>query len=180
MGKSLQDQLLKAGLANKKQAVKARKAQNQKRQKKAAGVDVTDETEILAKKAQEEKVERDRELNRKKQEEADAKAIRAQIKQLVEMNRISERGDIEFSFTDQSRVKTLMVDGTHRKELIGGKLVVLKLDDNYEIVPRQVAAKIAERDDSLVVLQNQPTAVEDSDEENDEYADFKVPDDLMW
>ena len=177
MGKSLQDQLLKAGLANNKQAAKARKAQNNKRKQKAAGVAVASESEILAKKAQQEKAERDRELNRKKQQEAEAKAVQAQIRQLVEMNRLEERGEIEFSFTDESLVKTLMLQEKERTQLINGRLAILRLDGNYEIVPRPVADKIAERDESVLVLLN--TQSED-DADDDEYADYKIPDDLIW
>lgn len=178
MGKSLQDQLLKAGLANNKQAAKARKAQNNKQKQKAAGVAVAaSESEILAKQAQQEKVERDRELNRKKQQDAEAKAIQAQIRQLVEMNRLEERGEIEFSFTDEALVKTLMLQEKERTQLIKGGLAILRLDGNYEIVPRPVADKIAERDESVLVLLN--TRSED-DAADDEYADYKIPDDLIW
>jgi len=67
MGKSLQDQLLKAGLANKKQATKAKKAQHNKQKLKAAGVHVVGEAEQQAQAAQQEQIERDRELNKQKQ-----------------------------------------------------------------------------------------------------------------
>ena len=178
MGKSLQDQLLKAGLANNKQAAKARKAHNNKRKQKAAGVAVASESEILAKQAQEEKVARDRELNREKQRLAEEKAVQAQIRQLVEMNRITERGEIEFSFTDKSKVRTLMLQEQERAQLISGRLAILALDDRYEIVPRPVADKIAERDNSVLVLQNEKSG--DDDAVDDEYADYKIPDDLIW
>ena len=177
MGNSIQDQLLKAGLANKKQAVKARKAQHNKQKLKATGVHVEDESTTLAKKAQQEKAEHDRELNRQKQQQADEKAVQAQIRELINLNRITERGDIEFSFTDDASIKTLMLSNTHRDELISGKLTITKIGDSYDIVPRQVAEKINERDDSVIVLQNTRA---DTDTVDDEYADYKVPDDLMW
>ena len=60
MGNSLQNQLLKAGLANKKQAVKARKAKNSKDKLKRAGVDVTDEAAKQAELAEQDKREHDR------------------------------------------------------------------------------------------------------------------------
>jgi len=177
MGNSIQDQLLKAGLGNKKQAVKARKAQNQKQKLKATGVQVEDEAEVLAREAQQEKVERDRELNRQKQAQADARAIAAQIQQLIEMNRIEERGETEFSFSVDSVIKTLQLADIHRKQLISGKLAIAKLGDGYEIVPRQVAEKIEERDGSVIVLKNNSS---DAEAVDDEYADYQVPDDLMW
>jgi uncharacterized protein YaiL (DUF2058 family) len=44
-------------------------------------------------------------------------------------------------------------------------------------VPRVIADKIAERDASLVVRVNKAsTAIE----EDDPYAAFQIPDDLMW
>ena len=44
-------------------------------------------------------------------------------------------------------------------------------------MPRVIADKIAERDASLVVRVNKPTT---EVAEDDPYADFQVPDDLMW
>ena len=46
-----------------------------------------------------------------------------------------------------------------------------------ELVPRVIADKIAERDASLVVrVKKTETVVE----EDDPYAAFQIPDDLMW
>ena len=178
MGNSIQDQLLKAGLGNKKQAVKARKAQNQKQKLKATGVKGEDEADVLAREAQQEKVERDRELNRQKQAEADAKAIAAQIQQLIEMNRIEERGETEFAFSVDAIIRTLQLTDTHRKQVVSGKLAIARLGGGYEVVPRQVAEKIAERDSSVIVLKNDSSEIEEAGD--DEYADYQVPDDLMW
>ena len=177
MGNSLQDQLLKAGLANKKQAVKARKAQHSKQKLKSAGKLEKNETEIAAEKAREEQVARDRELNRLKQAEAETKAVKAQIKQLITLNKIEERGEIEFSFTHGASIKTLALQLQHKDALVNGQLAIVQLDDEYAIVPSPVSDKIAQRDDSLLVLRN--TA---SDETNgdDDYAEYQVPDDLMW
>jgi len=177
VGKSLQDQLLKAGLANRKQATKARKAQHNKQKLKAAGVNVLDEAGQLAEQAKQEQIARDKELNRQKQEQIEAKAIRAQIKQLIELNRVTDRGDVEFRFTDGSSIKTLLLQQAHRDAIVNGRLVIVKLDEEYAIVPPPVADKISQRDSSLVVVQNTST---DNEAADDEYADYQVPDDLMW
>lgn len=177
MAKSLQDQLLKAGLANKKQAVRAKKAKNSKEKLKRAGVEVTDEAEQLAKQAEAEKLAKDRELNRQKTERANQQAIQAQIKQLISLNRITERGDIEFRFPEGKLVKTLLLTERQRTAVVNGQLAVVKIDDAYDIVPRKVASKIAERDDTRVLVCH-----DDSGDipEDDEYSDYQVPDDLMW
>lgn len=176
MGNSLQNQLLKAGLANKKQAVKAKKAKNSKDKLKRAGVDVTDEAARLAEQAEQEKRDKDRELNRQKTEREQAAAITAQVKQLVQLNRIGERGDIEYKFPEGNLVKTLYLTERQRSGVINGVLAIVKTGQSYDLVPRKAAEKIAERAADCVLICN--TEVEDA--ADDEYADFKVPDDLMW
>ncbi len=177
MAKSLQDQLLKAGLANKKQAVRAKKAKNSKEKLKRAGVEVTDEAAELARQAEEQKLAKDRELNRQKTERDRQVAIQAQIRQLVQLNRVSERGDTEFRFPEGTLVKTLMLNDRQRTAVVNGQLAVVKTGDNYDLVPRKVAMKIAERDEKCVLLCNDDSGDEVQD---DEYADYQVPDDLMW
>lgn len=179
MGNSLQDQLLKAGVANKKQAVKAKKAINHKAKQKRSGAIVVDEAEQRAEETRQEKVAKDRALNQQKQAVAEQKAVQAQIRQLVEMNVIEERGDTEFRFTDDSTVRTILVQESQRKALVAGKLAIIKQGEGVELVPSSVARKIAERDSSWILLCHD-TEQADETEPDDEYAEFKVPDDLMW
>jgi hypothetical protein len=54
----------------------------------------------------------------------------------------------------------------------------VRLDDSYELVPMVVADKIRQRDESYVIVSQQPQA--SVDEADDPYADYKIPDDLMW
>lgn len=182
MGNSLQDQLLKAGVANRKQAVKAKKAINHKEKQKRSGTKVVDEAEQRAEEARLEKVARDKALNQQKQAVADQKAVRAQIKQLVEMNLVEERGDVEFRFTQGTTVKTIMVEESQRKALVAGRLAIVKLGDDVALVASSVARKIAERDSSWIILchDNDDKNQDGSDDIDDAYAEFKVPDDLMW
>ena len=191
MGNTLQDQLKKAGLANAKQAAKAKRAQGQKARDVQRGKVVEDEAARLVREAEAEKLARDRELNRAAQDAREARAVQAQIRQIVEMNRIAERGDTEFRFTDGARIRTLHVEAAARRALVKGRLGVVRLDaeggaagaePRYEVVPRRVAEKIAERDGSRVVLLNASgaEAAEAAPAEDDPYAGYEVPDDLMW
>jgi len=176
MGNSLQDQLFKAGLANKKQAVRAKKASQKNAIAKSRGEAVEDETAERVRQSDAEKNARDRELNRKKQAAADQKAILAQSRQLVEHSEIGERGDVEYRFDHAGTIKTLLLQAVHRKAVINGQLAIVSLDNNYHLVPRHVAEKIAERDASLVVTQN----AQSEEDIDDTYAGYEVPDDLMW
>ena len=84
---SLQEQLLKAGLADKSKAKQARseKRKKQKLKNKGAAVEL-DASKVAAQAAAEAKKERDRELNQQRKAEADKKAVVAQIRQLITTN----------------------------------------------------------------------------------------------
>ena len=184
MALSLQDQLLKAGLTDKKKAqkVKREKHRKVKHQQKHKVVDV-DENKLAAEKVRQEKLEKDRQLNRKAKEEADKRAVAAQIKQLIDLNKQPKgKGDIACNFTDGTLIKRIYVDQATQNRISKGKLAIVKQLDGYEIVPMPVADKIAERDENVVVYR--VDKLEDntgsSSEEDDWYADYQIPDDLTW
>ena len=176
---SLQDQLLKAGLVDNKKAGKIKKAKyRQAQQKQKNKIETVDEAKLAAQQAQAEKVERDRQLNRRRKAEAEHKAVAAQVRQLIEMNRQPrDDGDIGYSFSDDVLIKRIYVTATQLKQLGNGRLCIIKLDEQYEIIPTLVAQKIQLRDESRRILSNKPT---ETPEEDDPYADFQVPDDMMW
>lgn len=176
---SLQDQLLKAGLIDDKKANKIKKNKlKQTKQKQKNKIETADEAKLAAQLAQAEKVQRDRQLNQQRKAEAERKAIAVQVRQLVEMNRQPrDEGDITYSFTDGTLIKRIPVSKTQLKQLSTGRLCIIKLDEHYELIPTLVAEKIQLRDESTQILSNQSTETPDED---DPYADFQVPDDLMW
>ncbi|MGB5832169.1 MAG: DUF2058 domain-containing protein [Thiohalocapsa sp.] len=171
MANSLQDQLLKAGLVSQQQA---KQTQSKKRKHKRAGGG--DAGQQQAAKAAAQKREQDRELNRRRDEEAKRKAEVVALWQLVRENRISrDRGDIAYNFMDGNSLKRLYVNAEQQTGLVAGKLAIVRQDDFYALVPLEVAERVAAHDASLVLVQNKPEDVTE-----DEYADYKVPDDLMW
>lgn len=185
MALSLQDQLLKAGLTDKKKAVKIKneKRKKSKVNKKHKIVEV-DESTQAAQQALEAKKEKDRELNAKAKQMADEKAVLAQIKQLIEVNKQAKNnGEVVCNFTDDNKIKRLFVNEATNKHISQGKLAIVKGNDGYEIVPTPVADKIAERDESFVIymasaeMQAEHQASSDDD---DWYADYQIPDDLTW
>ncbi|WP_353569929.1 DUF2058 domain-containing protein [Candidatus Albibeggiatoa sp. nov. BB20] len=180
MSSSLQDQLLKAGLVDKAKAKDVKKTkQKQSKQKFKQKKQVDDEIKLTSQRAHLEKVEKDRELNRQKSEQAKQKEIHSQIKQLITLNMITAReADIAYNFTDGSIVQKLYVTSETQKQLIKGKLVIVKLEEHYHIIPTIVADKIAMRDDSYLV--HQAAAENTEADADDPYADYQVPDDLMW
>ena len=181
MAGSLKDQLLKAGLSDEK---KARQLDKEKRKQakvaKSSGVELVNEAREAAQRAKAEQAQRDRALNQERNSKAQRKAINAQIKQLIETNKLSLNGDIGFNFTDGKKVKKIYISAMEQKQLSAGRLGIVKQGDKYEVVPWPVAEKIAERDSDRVINCSDSSEPELNDEEKDWYKDYEIPDDLMW
>ncbi|MDP1930367.1 MAG: DUF2058 domain-containing protein [Gammaproteobacteria bacterium] len=182
MAISLQEQLLKAGLVKEKQLKKSNsEKRKQTRAQQHSKVGVVDETREAALKTLAEKADRDRQLAREQNKAAEARAIAAQIRQIITMNRQPKNnGDVVYNFVDDRKIKSLHVDNLTLEHLSLGLLAIVKLDDKYEIVPQAAALKIQLRDPSFVIVCNEQQKAADGTAEDDPYADFKVPDDLMW
>lgn len=189
---SLQEQLLKAGIADKKQAIKAEKdkrkqAAEKKAQAKQLGKKKAKLANAAEKQAQEaahqktlaDKAEKDRQLNQQKNELAAAKALRAQIIQLVDINAI-KTGDATtpYQFTDGKNIKKIHVTPKLQNELERGLLAIAKLGDSYSLVPAAVADKIKQRDATVIVSHHLKKATEVA--ADDPYADYEIPDDFDW
>jgi len=178
---SLQDQLLKAGLADKATAKQARgKKQKQKNKQKQP---VVDEAALAAQQAAEEKKARSRELNQLQQQERERRSIAAQVRQLITVNKQPRKGETLLNFTHDNVVKRMYVSEEIHKQVTKGRLTVVMLDDAYELVPTPVADKIAQRDEASVIYRADldKSGSDGKDEaEDDWYADYEIPDDLTW
>lgn len=173
----LQDQLLKAGLV-KKQDIKNVNKQQQKQVKKDPAAAVN-EAALLAQQAQAEKLAKDRALAEQQKEASRLKEIAAQIRQIIQHSRIRrEQGEVAYHFTDGKLVKKLYVTQPLWDQLSKGQLAIVKLDDVYELVPTKVAEKIVERDAGYLIALHKPDTK--PADEDDPYAAYQIPDDLMW
>jgi hypothetical protein len=177
MANSLQEQLLKAGLVNEQQLKQAKTKKH--KQKRAGGGQAADAAQrsAEAQKAAAEKRRRDQDLNRQREAERQRKADLVALWQLVRENRVSrEAGDVAYNFADGSALKRLYVRADQQQAIAAGRLAIVRHDDFYELVPPQVAERVEQVDAATLVLWNRP---EPGDPE-DPYADYQVPDDLMW
>ncbi|MGK8933909.1 DUF2058 domain-containing protein [Pluralibacter gergoviae] len=174
---TLQEQMLKAGLVSSKKMAKVQRTAKKSRVQAREAREAVEEN----KKAQ---AERDRQLSEQQKQAALAKEYKAQVKQLIEMNRIViNRGAIDFNFTDGNVIKKIAVDKQTQTQLINGRLAIARLltadgKSDYAIIPAVVAEKITQRDADSIVLHS--ALSEEVQDEDDPYADFKIPDDLMW
>jgi hypothetical protein len=175
---TLQEQMLKAGLVSSKKLAKVQKTTKKSRVQAREAREAVE----LNKQAQ---LERDKQLSEQQKQAALSKEYKAQIKQLIEMNRITvSKGNIGYNFTDNNLIKKIDVDKVTQSQLINGRLAIARLvthntnESEYAIIPSVVANKIAQRDASYIVVSAELS--EQAQDEEDPYADFVVPDDLMW
>ena len=176
---SLQEQFLKAGLVDKNKAKQANHDKiKQKKVERKTGEQTVDEARVAALETQRKNAERARELNAQRDAAARQKAIAAQITQMVKVNRQSKgNGDIAYNFTFNNKIDRIYVSAAVQTHLMAGRLVIVRQGDATELVPRVIADKIAERDAAILVRVNKASTQVDED---DPYAAFQIPDDLMW
>lgn len=175
---TLQEQMLKAGLVTSKKMAKVQRTAKKSRVQAREAREAVEEN----KKAQ---LERDKQLSEQQKQAMLSKEYKAQVKQLIEMNRIVlAKGDIGFNFTDGNLIKKILVNKATQTQLINGRLAIARLvvenreECEYAIIPASVADKISQRDAASIVLHS--ALSQEEQDEDDPYADFKVPDDLMW
>jgi len=181
-GNPLQEQLLKAGLVKKSKLTEVAREQNKARQSK--GPPVLSEIQLEAERARAEKVERDRALSAESKAQARLAELRAQARQIIEDRKVPRAGQIEYRFTVDGSFRTMLVNDDLRRKLSSGVLVIARLDERFELLPRAAADKVRERDAAMIVLDHgqsadaEPAAA--TSEDDAYYAQFKVPDDLIW
>ena len=177
MSNALKEQLLKAGLADAKKLKAVKKEKHKQKVQAGKNQTVVNEASMLAEQKRLQQVERDKQLNQQKQAALQQKAIAAQVKQLIGNNTIKAQGEVGYNFTDVKMVNRLYVSSRQHDELSRGLLAIAKQDEQYYLVPAAVAEKIIQRQAESIVVLN---AKQQQEDEDDPYADFKIPDDLMW
>ncbi|WP_266157879.1 DUF2058 domain-containing protein [Dyella silvatica] len=178
MRNPLQEQLLKAGLVKKGKVAEVVREQAKQRQGKAPAA--ANPAQVDAKQLQAERAERDRALAAERTAQAHANELRAQIRQIVETNKVKREGELDYRFTDKDKIKSVLVNETLRAQLAKGILVIARHDDGYELLPRAAAEKIYARDAAMIVLDHARDSVAVADSDDEYYKQFQVPDDLTW
>ena len=178
----LQQQLLKAGLVKKSKVSEVAREQHKARH--AKGSSEPNQIQRDAERTRAEKAARDRALAAERKAQARVSELRAQVRQIIEDKKVPAAGDSEYRFTADGAIRTILVNDDLRRKLSSGVLVIVRLGDRYELVPRAAGDKVRERDAGMVVLDHglgvnaeRPAA---TSEDEAYYAQFQVPDDLIW
>lgn len=188
MAGSLFDQLKNVGLIDEQKAKKAKKDKqqqakqnkSQKGGKEASAPTLSDAARQAAETARK-KAERDRQLNLERQQQQARKAAQAEIRQVVEANRLTDyAGNRQFYFADDRWMKTLNIAPDVRRRLVSGSLRIVRTDGGFALIPQVAAEKVAQRDPSALIplARADDEAIPEPDRAH--YARFKVPDDLVW
>lgn len=180
---ALQEQLLKAGLAKKSQASAAAREQVKARQGK--GESSSAQIQREAAEARAEKAERDRALAAERNAQARHGELKAQARQIIQAHAVPHAGESEYRFNDGGAIRTLLINETLRKALSAGALVVVALGEGYAVLPRAAAEKVRERTPEAIVVDHgeagQSAFASTGNAEDDAYyAQFQIPDDLIW
>ena len=157
MGNPFQDQLLKAGLVNKKQVNKAKQDKRVKRKKNkgkqlAPTVNKTREEQLAREK-------KNREENIRRNQEKLRQESLAQVRQIIETNRLDlRRCDDPYYFAQGKKIRKIYVDKDITKKLSTGALAIVALDDSFEVVPSRITEQILSRDPEAFVVRHKPEA----------------------
>lgn len=183
MGKTFQEQMLQLGLVDKKKASQNKKQKHQKKKKQGKvgkTKTVVDENALIAQKAEEKKKARARQLNKEREAKLQKRADAAQVRQIVEQNKIAkdEKG-VAYRFNAKGKIQRIFVEQDIADQLSAGSLGIVSLQGKFEVVPRKVVEKIEAIDKKIFLTINSPKEKKETDPD-DPYAEFQVPDDLMW
>ena len=197
MSQSLRDQLVKAGLATSAQAKKAERSnraeatserhQTKAKKGKGATTSQSDTAKVKAKAAQQraERAAKDKALAKQHNEKAQAKALQAQIRQLILQNdqrtKVADDDAVPYNFVHGKKIKKIFVTKQQLEALSSGRLVVVNNNGIYHFVDEKVAKQIEQRDPKRIIVAHDANAKPPEPGSDEEfYAKFEVPDDLDW
>ncbi len=176
MNKSIQDQLLLLGVADKKK-VKQAKHQERLMSKGPKEPSIQESLKAIQKNARDEKKARDKVLA------AEREAIRikaerlAQLRDMVKSNLVDRGPDasrVDFRYPYGKKIKPFPVSVEVRDGLALGLLGLIELDRSIFIVPRDILERCIERLDGQVIF----THLAKLETSGDDYP--PIPDDLDW
>ncbi len=173
---ALQAQLLKAGLVDNK---KAKKLSKQAVHEKRTGDGNEAEIKANIEKAKQEKLAKDHAIEQEKKAILQEKELKAAIMQMIQQHKIRDTdGEISYQFIDE-KIKKIYLNQQIYNALVAGSLVIARDNESYAILPKALADRINAKMEGFIIVNNSEKNEQTTDEE-DPYAAYVIPDDLMW
>jgi len=178
---SLQEQLMKSGLINKQ---KAKQAQTEKRrkakQKKKKGTVEISEAQLAIDAQKEQQKQQDLEKNKAVQASLDERAAHGKLIQMIAQHCEKDyQGEIDYHFTYDNKVKRIAINEVTQQRLVNGTLAICVLNEAFYLINKEATEKLAQIDASVLVALHEKVDT-DAVDEDDPYAEFAIPDDLIW
>ena len=89
-------------------------------------------------------------------------------------------GDIAYHFIDENKIKKVYINQQIYNALVSGSLVVAKDQEQYAYLPKALAEKIDQKMQGFILVNNKDEKNDQTTDEEDPYAAYVIPDDLMW
>ena len=183
---ALQAQLLKAGLVDQK---KIKKANAQHDHARRTG-EVTLKDELAADVAARQAAERDKALRieAEKKQQREQHEHHQRLGQILSRHAVKKQnGEQAFQFIDQGKIKKLYLSQTQYNQVVNGQLVIASYGGQHFLLPYPLYDRIQPLwPDAIIVNHRQPALQTDQDNapatavEDDPYAAYAIPDDLIW
>lgn len=175
---ALQAQLLKAGLVDNK---KAKKLSKQAVHEQRTGQSPEADLKAKIEQDHQQKIAKDQSLNAEKKRISDEKALVAAVVQMIGQHKITDTdGDMTYQFIDEVKIKKIYINQQVYNALVSGSLVIAKDLKSYAILPKALADRINEKLEGYIIVNNSSTNNDAVTNEEDPYAAYVIPDDLMW
>ena len=131
--------------------------------------------------AKQEKLAKDQALNQEKQNLLEEKALKASIIQMIKQHKIKEtEGDVAYQFIDENKIKKVYLSQQVYNALVSGSLVIAKDQESYACLPKALAERIDQKMQGFILVNNNTENNDQTTDEEDPYAAYVIPDDLMW
>lgn len=192
LANSMQEQLLALGLATEKQAKKVRHEKRGRRKKArarpapapvepAGPVDGRSARRLEADRKRTQEIARDARLARTAGKRDAREQARRRLRELIGGYRQNAEGaDLPLHFPRGKRIKKIHVTEEQRRRLLGGELAVIGFEGGHFIVAAKVVDELRALDAELFVHHVEPGDAAPAGEADPDYAEYQVPDDLVW
>ena len=101
--------------------------------------------------------------------------------QMIQHHKIQQtEGDVVYQFIDENKIKKVYLSQPIYNALVSGSLMIAKDQDRYAYLPKALAEKIDQKMQGFILINQQTEQNNQTTDEEDPYAAYVIPDDLMW
>lgn len=109
---------------------------------------------------------------------AERKRIKGEIKTIIEAVKVDNaKGELAHGYQVGKRIKQMFVTEDIKNKLVSGELVITRLNGSTYLIPADDGKRVKALNKDWVVI---TPGSDGSNDIDDDYADYQVPDDLQW